>query len=379
MSVRFQLEKTPGREQSDFILLMIIVLLAGCGFSALFSASYHYAGKYFNDSFLFIRKQLVLGGVGILLGFGASRFSEKFLRRYTPLLLLGCIGLILLTFVPGLSEEILGARRWIFLFGFSFQPSELAKLAVVLYLAGIFDKKQERMHDFGNTVMPPLIVLVVIIGLVLLQNDFSSAVFILVIGLLMFFMAGVPIMYFLYMVMAAVPISMIFLFTKPHRVERLIAFISPEADPVGSGYQVIAAQSALRNGGILGQGLGNGIKKLGGLPEVHSDFIFASTAEEVGFVGVLCIIALFLGFGARGLMRGYRSGSHYDFLLSFGLTCCILYQALFNLAVVSGLVPATGIPLPFFSSGGSSLMITFIMCGLILGVTRRQGEERGLQ
>lgn len=375
MNGRFELERAPGG-QSDFILLMIIILLAGCGFTALFSASYHYAGKYFNDSFLFIRKQMILGFVGLILSFGAYKVSADFLRKATPVLLLGSIGLVLLTFVPGLSEEVLGARRWIFMFGFSFQPSELAKLAIVLYLANIFDKKQERMNDLANTVAPPLIILVTMFGLVLLQNDFSSAVFILIIGLAMFFMAGVPLLYFIYLMLAAVPISLIFLFTKPHRVERLISYINPEIDPVGSGYQVIAAQSALHNGGLWGQGLGNGIKKLGGLPQVESDFIFASTAEEVGFIGVLCLILLFLGFAARSFLRGYRSGTRYDFLLSFGLTCSILYQALFNMAVVSGLVPATGIPLPFFSSGGSSLLVTFIMCGLILGVTKRQNEER---
>ena len=374
MNGRFRLEKTR-MGQSDFILLMTIVLLAGFGFSALFSASYHYADKYFNDSFLFIRKQLILGGVGILFGFAAYKLSVDFIRRYTPLLLLIAVALIILTFIPGVSEEILGARRWIFLFGFSFQPSELAKLAVVLYLANIFDKKKDRMHDFGNAVLPPLIVLLFIIGLILLQNDFSSAVFILFVGFSMFFMAGVPILHFLYLLMAALPISLIFLFTKPHRVERLIAFISPEADPVGSGYQVIAAQTALSNGGVWGMGLGNGIKKLGGLPEVYSDFVFASTAEEVGFIGVFCIILLFAGFSARSFLTGWKSRSRYDFNLSFGLTISILFQALFNMAVVSGLVPATGITLPFFSSGGTSLMITFIMCGLLLGITKRQNEE----
>jgi len=374
MNGRFELEKVPGG-QSDFILILTIVLLAGCGFSALFSASYSYADRYFNDSFIFIRKQLILGGLGIAFGFAAYKMPVGFLRKYTPLLLLVTISLILLTFVPGLGEEVLGARRWIFMFGFSFQPSELAKLAVILYLANIFDKKQDRMNDLSNTVIPPLIITAVIIALVLLQNDFSTAVFILLVGLVMFFMAGVPIHYFLYLIMAVIPLSIILLFTKPHRVERLIAFINPETDPVGSGYQVIAARNALESGGLWGTGIGNGLKKLGGLPEVHSDFIFASTAEEVGFIGVLSILLLFLGFAARGFIRGYRSASRYDFLLSFGLTFCILYQALFNLAVVSGLVPATGIPLPFFSSGGSSLLITFIMCGLLLGVTRRQNED----
>lgn len=374
MEGRFRLEKTRAG-QSDFVLLMMIVLLAGFGFSALFSASYHYAGKYFNDSFMFIRKQFVLGGVGIALGFGAFKLPVDVIRKYTPLFLLFSIVLTLMTFVPGISEEILGARRWIFLFGFSFQPSELAKLAVVLYLANLFDKKKERMADFKNAVLPPLIVLFAIVGLILLQNDFSSAAFVIFIGFSMFFMAGVPILHFLYLILTAVPVSMIFLFTKPHRVERLIAFINPETDPIGSGYQVIAAQAALRNGGLWGLGVGRGVKKLGGLPEVYSDFIFASTAEEVGFIGVLCIVLLFAGFGARSLVKGWKNGGSYDFFLSFGLTISILYQALFNMAVVSGLVPATGIPLPFFSSGGSSLMISFIMCGLILGVTRRQNEE----
>ncbi|MBI9105115.1 MAG: putative lipid II flippase FtsW [Spirochaetales bacterium] len=374
MNGRFELEKVPGG-QSDFILILTIILLAGCGFSALFSASYSYAGRYFNDSFLFIRKQLILGAVGTSLGFAAYKMPKDFIRRYTPLLLVGTMFLILLTFIPGLGEEVLGARRWIFLFGFSFQPSELAKLAVILYLANIFDKKKDRMNDLVNTIIPPLIITAVVISLVLMQNDFSTAVFILLVGLVMFFMAGVSILYFLYLIIAIIPLSVMLLFTKPHRVERLIAFINPETDPVGSGYQVIAARSALESGGLWGAGIGNGLKKLGGLPEVHSDFIFASTAEEVGFIGVMSIILLFLGFASRGFIRGYRSASRYDFLLSFGLTFCILYQALFNLAVVSGLVPATGIPLPFFSSGGSSLIVTLIMCGLLLGVTRRQNGD----
>jgi cell division protein FtsW len=374
MNGRFELEKVPSG-QSDFILILTIVLLAGCGFSALFSASYSYAGRYFNDSFIFIRKQLILGAVGGVLGFAAYKMPVDFIRKFTSMLLLSTMLLILLTFVPGISEEVLGARRWIFLLGFSFQPSELAKLAVILYLANIFDKKQDRMNDLANTVIPPLIVTAVIISLVLMQNDFSTAVFIILVGLVMFFMAGVPVHYFFYLIMAVIPLSLILLFTKSHRVERLIAFINPETDPIGSGYQVIAAKSALESGGLWGAGIGNGLKKLGGLPEVQSDFIFASTAEEVGFIGVVSIILLFLGFAARGFIKGYRSSSRYDFLLSFGLTFSILYQALFNLAVVSGLVPATGIPLPFFSSGGSSLLVTFIMCGLLLGVTRRQNED----
>ncbi|MDC7127040.1 MAG: putative lipid II flippase FtsW [Spirochaetales bacterium] len=374
MTSRFELEKAPGG-QCDFILLMMVVLLAGCGFVALFSASYDYASQQYGDSFIFIRKQFLLGIISAFLAFGVYKLPVELIRRVTPLLFISSLVLILLTFVPGLGEERLGARRWIFISGFSFQPSELAKLTLVLYLANIFDKKQERMGDLLNTVIPPLLMLIILFAFVLMQNDFSSAVFILIMGLSLFFVAGVSLLHFIYMLAAAVPLSLIFLFTKPHRVERLISFISPDSDPVGSGFQMKAAFSALQNGGFWGRGIGNGLKKLGGLPEVHSDFIFASTAEEVGFIGVLLLIALFLFFAARGLFCSYRSGSRYDFLLSFGLTSCILYQAFFNMAVVSGLVPATGIPLPFFSHGGSSLMVTFLMCGFLLGVTKRQREE----
>ncbi len=378
MSGKFELEKVQGGK-SDYILFLLIAVLAGVGFSALFSSSYFYAGKYFNDSLLFIRKQLILGGAGVACGIIASRISTDFIRKYTPAFLLLTMLLILVTFIPGVGERILGARRWIFLFGFSFQPSELAKLAVILYLAHIFDKKQERMGDIANSIIPPFIIVGVTVGLVFLQNDFSTALFILVVSLLMFYLAGVPFLYFIFLLTAIVPLSIILLFTKPHRVERLIAFINPETDPVGSGYQIMAAQSALENGGFWGLGIGQGIKKMGGLPEVHSDFIFASLAEEAGFVGILCVLALFIGFAIRAYYRGVKSESRYEFLLVFGLTTCILYQAMFNIAVVAGLVPATGIPLPFFSSGGSSLFVTFIMCGLLMGITRRQNEtEAGL-
>jgi cell division protein FtsW len=211
-----------------------------------------------------------------------------------------------------------------------------------------------------------------------MQNDFSTALFILLLGLLMFFIAGVPLRYFLFLFFTVIPLAGILIFTREHRVRRLMTFLNPESDPTGTGYQVIAANSALRRGDFWGEGFGMGTEKLGGLPEAHSDFIFAVYAEEAGFIGVVLAIGFFVAFAVRGygIALMYEE-ERFGFLLAFGITSCILYQTLVNMAVVSGLLPATGLPLPFFSHGGSAMVVALIMCGLLLNLSR--GPESTLR
>ena len=192
----------------------------------------------------------------------------------------------------------------------------------------------------------------------------------------MFFVAGVPTHYFVRMFVVAVPLTLISLFSREHRVRRIMAFLNPDFDPMGSGYQVLAAQRALEQGGFWGVGIGRSVRKLGSLPEAQADFLFAVLAEELGFVGVAVILGLFLLFAGRGLHLARRQDDWFRSLLVFGLTASILFQALLNIAVVAGAVPATGIPLPFFSAGGSSLLITFAMCGLILNASAVDDHDR---
>jgi len=255
-----------------------------------------------------------------------------------------------------------------------FPASEFVKLTLILYLAGIFGKKHEKIHDFFNSVLPPLLIVAVFTALILAQNDFSTAAFVMIVSLVMFYVAGVKYGYFVFIFTAIIPLAGIFLFSKEHRVRRIISFLDPGSDPANAGYQVLSAKRALSNGGFWGTGIGLGSRKLGGLPEAHSDFIFAVIGEEAGILGVAFILILFLSLAVRGyaLALKFRDKNLFAYFLTFGLTTSILYQALINMAVVSGMVPVTGITLPFFSHGGSSVIVTFIMCGLLLNLSRNK-------
>ncbi len=361
------------------MLALLIILLAGIGISTLFSASYYYGDYKFGDSEYFFTRQLGFMIVGAFLSFVVSRISLSFITSMIPLLLLISFILMLATFVPGIGREMMGGRRWIIIAGRSFQPSEFVKLTVILYLASIFGKKHDKIHDFFNTILPPLLIVFVFTALIIAQNDFSTAVFVMTIGLALFYIAGVKYGYFLFIFTALVPLGGMLLFSREHRVRRLIAFLDPASDPVNAGYQVLSARQALSNGGFWGAGIGLGSRKLGGLPEAHSDFIFAVLGEETGILGVLFIIILFLALAVRGygLALKFRENNLFAYFLAFGLTTSILYQALVNMAVVSGMIPVTGITLPFFSHGGSSVIVTFIMCGLLLNLSRNKTNIMG--
>jgi cell division protein FtsW len=374
----FSVERVEQKQPMDTVLLAVLVLLVTVGVSMLFSSSYFRAESLFGDPLYFFRRQalwVLLGAAGATV---ASRISLTFLRNRMPFLLGATLILMLLTFVPGVGTEFLGARRWIFVFGYSFQPSELAKLTVVLYLAYILSRKQDQMDDPVNAILPPVIVVAVLAALIYLQNDFSTAFFVIFVALAMFFAANVPVRYFIGLGAMTIPLGLILLLSREHRVKRLLSFLEPGWDPTGTGYQVLASKAALRGGGLWGQGIGQSAQKIGRLPEAHSDFVFAVVAEEIGFAGVVLVLALFGMFAYRGFLIAYTASDRFISLLAFGLTATIFLQALLNLAVVSGLVPATGVPLPFFSSGGSSAFMTLVMCGLLLNVSRfadRSGGE----
>jgi cell division protein FtsW len=273
-----------GKPRGDALLLLILVAMIGIGLSVLFSASAYYAERLFADPYYFFKRQLLWVVLGAVAAAIAAHLPLSVLRQGTPFVVAAALILTVLTFIPGIGEPIMGARRWLFVFGQSFEPSELVKFSVVLYLASIFSKKQDRINDPINALLPPLLVVSLFVTLIYLQNDFSTAFFILLIALAMFLIAQVRIIYFVLLSLLFVPVGGMLLFTKAHRVRRLMAFLNPLADPSGSGYQVIAAQTAFVSGGFWGRGLGRGVKKLGGLPEAHSDFIYAVVGEEAGFI-----------------------------------------------------------------------------------------------
>lgn len=371
----FTAEKNSRPEQTDIAYLLLMVLMTGLGFVTLYTGSMAYAERLFNDQLYFIRRQgitLVFALVGCIL---CATVRLSFIRKILPQIVVLTIILSLLPFIPGIGVTKNGASRWISLGSFNFQPSELMKLTIVLFLANLFDKKHDRLDDPDVSVYPATIMSFVMITIVYLQNDFSTALFVMLIALVMFFIAGVRLHWFAKLCFLTIPFVALMILTEEYRVERILSFLQPNKDPLGAGYQVNAALAALREGEFWGRGLGNGIKKLSSIPEVQSDFIFAVWAEEMGYFGVLVYFGALAFFSYRGYRIALRATDRFDALLAFGCTTIIFLQSLMNCGVVVRVFPATGVPLPFFSSGGSSLLVTLCLCGLVLNVSHAKNRE----
>jgi cell division protein FtsW len=371
---RFDAEKSISRTPGDHVLVAVVLLLTGVGLVTLYSSSYAFGERFFGNGLYFISRQLVLGLAGLLLFFIVSRIKLNFLRKIVKPLVLGAVILCVLTFVPGIGVSKNGANRWIHLGSWTYQPSELVKLVLPLYLAHIFDKKRDAVDSFRSGVLPPVLITALFFVLIYLQNNFSTAVFIAVNALVIFFLAGVRLRYFFAAIVMLLPLSSLLILTKEHRLRRLISFVWPDWEPQGAGYQVRSSLLTITSGGFWGKGIGQGTRKIASVPEIHSDFIFSSFAEESGFLGILLFFTLFAVFAFRGYRGALRAESLFKRLLACGLVTVIVSQALLNVAVVSGSLPATGIPLPFFSAGGSSLATSLVMTGLIVNVSRQRSE-----
>lgn len=361
----------------DTILLILVVLLSGIGISALFSSSYHFAKTVFGSPFHFVNKQIIWLVLGAISAFSASRIPLEILKKYIPPIMFISIGINLLLYIPGLGFESGGARRWLEIGGFSFQPSELIRLALVLYVAKMLEKNIDRMKDFSKAVVPQMLIILISTLVVYSQNDFSSAALIFAVAFLMLIIGGISPLLVVFMGASGALGAFLMLKAKPYRIRRIISWLNPESDPSGAGYQVLAARSALQTGGFWGRGLGQSSMKLGSLPQAHSDFVFAIIGEETGFIGVFVIFVLFGLFAWRGFVIAMNAVSPFEKFLALGLTTAVYLQALTNMSVVCGLVPATGIPLPLFSAGGSTSLITLVIFGLLLNISRRNKTTGG--
>ncbi len=358
--------------RTDIILLSVVIVLSVFGIFTLFSASYHYAAAHFGNPMFFFHRQSIWLLLAVFIAGLVSRVSVINMRKYIPALFFISLVLLCIPLIPGFSSRIHSAQRWIIIGSMSFQPSELVKITLVLYLAHILAKKEEGVQDLLNTIIPLVLVILLVILIVYLQNDFSTAGFLFLVSLLLLFIGGVPLRYFLLLTFVMVPVGIIFLFTRQHRVERLLAYFRPEYDPQGVGYQVVVSRSALSEGGLWGTGIGQGSNKFGILPEVHSDFILTILGEELGYFGIILVIILFVLLAFSGYSLAYTSQDNFVILCSFGLTSMIFLQFLLNMSVVIGLLPTTGINLPFFSAGGSSLLVSFSIVAIIYQLLHRQ-------
>ena len=278
---------------------------------------------------------------------------------------------MVMVLVPGLGVSANGASRWLGYGQLSIQPSELAKLAVIFFAADLLARRADRAHDWRLTLQPVMVIFGGFAGLLMLQPNLGTTIILAAIVLTMLFVAGVPGTPLAVCVGGLVAAASAFAFLEPYRMRRLLAFRDPWADPLNSGLQTIQSQIGLANGGLLGRGLGEGRAKWGFLPEAHTDFIFAIIGEELGLLGAMTVVALFLGLGLLGVRTALRAPDRFGMLIATGVTAWILIQAFINIGAVVGVLPITGVPLPFVSSGGSSLLFTMVATGVLLNVARQ--------
>jgi cell division protein FtsW len=359
----------------DARLLFPLLFLAGIGVVMVYSASSALALEDFGSDTHFLRRQLVFFGIGTAGLFAARRFPLRWLQALTyPLLALSFL-LLLAVFAPGLGQSAGGATRWLRMGGFTFQPAELARFAMVLYLAYSMSKKGFRVKSFSIGVLPHALVLAALAVPILLQPDFGSAVLLTLVSLGLLFVGGVPLRHLGLSLAALAPLAGAFVVTAPYRMRRVMSFWDPWAHATDAGYQVVQSLLAFGSGGLWGVGLGNGHQKLFYLPEPHTDFIFSVLGEELGLAGVLAVLAGYALVLLGGLRVARRAEDGFGKLLAAGLTLSIGLQAVINMGVALALLPTKGLTLPFLSYGGTSLVVSMVSVGFLMNVDARRGHD----
>jgi cell division protein FtsW len=360
----------PRKASPDYGLFLIVVVLLAGGVVMVYSASAILATDRFKDPAFFLKKQLFWAVLGFTALWGAMVTDY---RRWRPLVLpflAGAFVLLVLVLVPPFGQSINGTRRWLRWGPVSLQPTELAKLALILYLADFLARRQAVIGSFFRGILPPLLITFAVAGLVLLQPDLGSAVALTTVVVAMLFVAGARVQHMALIASAAVPVVILAVLGASYRLRRVFAFLDPWADPRGSGFQIIQSYLALGGGGTVGRGLGESKQKLFYLPEPHTDFVFAIIGEELGFLGAVVTVSLFGLLLWRGMRIGLRVADSFGALVAFGVTALLSTQALVNLGVVVGLLPTKGLPLPFISFGGSSLLMAMAGVGLLLSISQ---------
>jgi len=357
----------------DPLLLWAILGLTGIGLASVYSASAVMAARDYGSPWYFLTRQGIAAGLGLAGMAGAMRYGYKRLEKLAyPVLALTAVAL-LLVLVPGIGTEVNGARRWIRFFGFNFQPAELAKLAMVIYLARSLARKGEKVRSFSIGFLPHVIVTGFFVLLLLGQPDFGSGMVLLSLLWLMLFCAGARLRWLVGAVFAAAPVVAVLVLSKSYRMARLTAFMDPFADRLGHGWQLANSLITLGNGGLFGQGLGAGKQKLHYLPEGHTDFIVAVIGEEAGLLGILLVVGLFGLLVSRGIRAAFHASDPFGAFLALGLTALYGIQAVVNMSVAMGLLPTKGLTLPFVSYGGTSLVLSLTAAGFLLAISGGSG------
>ena len=361
--------------KSDPLLIILTILLTGMGLVTLYFASVDFASLRHNDPLFYVKKQIVpcLVGLGALGIFSIVKIEA--VRRLLMVMSLFVILLCILTLITG-SDNNTVAQRWLVIPGInvSLQPSEFVKFVLVLYLANQFDKQESLLNREESSVLPAVTGLIVFSALVIV-NDFSTGFLILCCGIVMFFACGSKLLWLMPFSVIALPLSALLIFSKSYRVERIINFLSPGKNLSDGNLQPMRANAAIASAGFFGSGLGTGIEKASFIPEVSSDYIFAGWTEAMGFFGVVIYMILLAVFAWRIFYCAFTCYDRFASYACFGFGLLIVAQSLVNIAVVAGILPSTGIPLPFFSAGGSSIVVVLAMCGFVINASRIEKKE----
>ncbi len=359
-------------------ILYLYFIFVGIGLVFIYSVS-RYAGEPIGlaPQALFI-KQAVFALVSIACMLFFTLLDYRITKKYVKFLFFLSLFLLLIVFIPGVGLQIGLARRWIDFGIFSFNPSELAKLTLVIYLAHIFVKKHDYISNFFHGLVPQLLLVSIVVIIAFLQSGFSIGIIILIVMFTMILAGGVSIKHIIGITSVAIPFVVLVLSNEVYRKNRILAYLNPWGDPRGIGYQSIESLRALSKGGLFGVGLGNSTQKISRLPAAHTDFIFSIIVEEVGLFGGGVLIGLFLAFFLYGLGVARRTRNPYGQLLSFGIVTLIVTHALLNIMINMVLLPPTGVSLPFISYGGSSFVVLSIAVGILLNISSHNNENASL-
>ncbi|MBU1999175.1 MAG: putative lipid II flippase FtsW [Candidatus Omnitrophica bacterium] len=351
-------------------LFATTIILICIGIIMIFSASRIYAWERYSDPSFFLKRHLAFVGVGLISTLLVMFFDYRKLKKIAKPLMLVSLVLLVLVLIPGLGREVGGARRW-FRFKFlSFQPSELANIAIIIYVADFISRKYDSVRSSWQGFLPVLLVLGFTLLLIIMQPDLGTSIAMFSVIFIMLFISGVRPAYLLTIILSAIPFLYILIFSVPYRKRRILAFLNPWADPQGIGFQIIQSQLALGSGGLWGMGLGHSRQKLFYLPAAHTDFIFSIIGEELGLLGTIAVIFLFLLFIRFSLKIIKNTNDKFGYLLGLGLVLMLCFKALVNIGVSCGILPTKGLPLPFISYGGSSFIFDLLSVGILQNIAR---------
>lgn len=361
-------EKGLSNSKINVLLLVFVVILSGLGLGFLNTATQ----PLFPDekyAFMLVIKQLSFFGIGIAALVIGALIDHNFYKRHIKLMVFITIAFLILTLIPGVGVDVYGARRWIRIGPLTFQPSEFAKLTAIFYLAAVLDNKKDDIQDFYKGVLPPLMLLILIGVFVLLENDFSTTMLIFFVGFILFFLSGVRLVTLLMLALVGVLGAAGMIFLAPYRVKRLEVLLNPWVDPFGSGWQSIQSMKCFSLGGLWGRGLGESTQKYSALPKGYNDYIFSVIVEESGVVTGILMIIMYFAIALLGINIAKRCKSRFSFLTAGGISSLMFIQAVLNIGVTAGIFPATGIPLPLVSAGGTSLVVFLFSVGVLINIS----------